>query len=98
MHTLPSHTPHPTASTHTIIPAFDPATLTDAQDVPDVPRGLKGRVPSFPLAELFGASRNTPINQEMIYLNLAEVDINLEMGDRRVFRHRPRVSSNSQCA
>jgi hypothetical protein len=80
-----------------IIPMFDPATLTDTQAVPDVPRGLEGHVPSFPLAGLFEASRNTPINQEMLYLNLAEVDINLEMGSRRVFRHRPGVSGNSQC-
>jgi hypothetical protein len=45
------------------------------------------------LAELFVA--NTPISQEMLYLNLAEVDTNLEMRSRRVCRYgAPGVSSN----
>ena len=30
-----------------MIPAFDPATLTDTQAVPDVPGGLEGHVPFF---------------------------------------------------
>jgi hypothetical protein len=64
--------------------------------VPDVPGGLEGRVPFFPLAGLFEASANTPVNQEILYLNPAEVDINLEMGGRRIFRHRPGISGNSQ--
>ena len=51
----------------------------------------------FPLAGLFEASGNTPVNQEILYLNLAEVDINLEMGGRRILRHRPVISGNSQC-
>ena len=48
-------------------------TLSSAQTVPDVPGGLKDHVPSFPLAELFVASGNMPINQEILYLNQAEL-------------------------
>jgi len=57
-----------------------PAILTDAQAVPNVLRGLEGHIPSFPLAELFIASGDMPINREMLYTNWAEVDINLGMG------------------
>jgi hypothetical protein len=94
------HTPflctphHPTAHcrhTHDnlrIQPVHAPAILADTQAVPNVPGGLEGPIPSFPLAELFMASRNMPINQEMLYFNWAEVDINLGMGGLRAWSPR----------
>jgi hypothetical protein len=57
-----------------------PAILADAQVVPNAPGALGGHIPSFPLAELFVASGNMPINRETLYFNLAEADINLGMG------------------